>query len=150
MSVTNIAFTVPGEPQGKGRARAGRGPGGQARLYTPAKTVAYESLVAMSAKAAMGGASPFSGPVALELEAIHTVPASWSNKRRQQALDGQIIPTCKPDLDNVLKAIGDGANGIAWVDDKQIAAVQMVKRYGPAPGVLVRVADVDGIRSAAP
>ena len=47
-----IAFTVPGQPQGKGRPRVGK-IGAHARLFTPQKTVAYEGLVAHAANAAM-------------------------------------------------------------------------------------------------
>ena len=49
-----IVFTVPGEPQGKGRPRIGR-VGQHARMFTPAKTVAYEGLVALAAQEAMQG-----------------------------------------------------------------------------------------------
>ena len=46
--ITNVAFVVPGEPQGKGRARVGK-INGHARMFTPAKTVAYEGLIALAA-----------------------------------------------------------------------------------------------------
>lgn len=139
--ITNIAFTVPGEPQGKGRCRVGKS-GGHARMFTPAKTVAYEGLVAMAAQTAMGSGIPFSGPLAVEIEAVHTVPASWSKKRRNDALSGLLHPTVKPDIDNIAKAIADGGNGVAWVDDKQIVKLAMLRRYGETPGVLVRVAQL--------
>ena len=45
-----LHFTVPGVPQGKGRARFGNG-----RTYTPAKTVAYEGLIALAGQQAMEG-----------------------------------------------------------------------------------------------
>ncbi|PQM05684.1 RusA family crossover junction endodeoxyribonuclease, partial [Pseudomonas aeruginosa] len=51
-----VMFTVPGEPQGKGRPRIGR-VGAHARMFTPAKTVAYEGLVAMAAQEALAGRS---------------------------------------------------------------------------------------------
>lgn len=137
--LTNLAFVVPGEPQGKGRARVGK-VGGHARMFTPAKTVAYEGLVALAAQSAIGAAVPFSGPLAVEIEAVHTVPASWSKKRRNDALCGDVHPTTKPDIDNIVKAIADGGNGVAWVDDKQIVRLATMKRYGETPGVWVRVA----------
>ena len=137
--LTNIAFIVPGEPQGKGRARVGR-VGSHARLFTPPKTAAYENLVALAAQHAMGSGSPFSGPLAVEIEAVHTIPASWSKKRQQEAI-GKPCQS-KPDLDNIIKAIGDGANGIVWVDDKQIVQITAAKRYGARPEVRVRVATI--------
>jgi Holliday junction resolvase RusA-like endonuclease len=135
-------FSVPGEPQGKGRARVGKSFGGHARMFTPAKTVAYEGLVAMAAQMAMGATSPFSGPLAVEIEAVHSVPASWSKKRRNDALSGLAHPAVKPDIDNIVKAIADGGNGVAWVDDKQIVRLTAGKRYGTDPGVHVRVGTV--------
>jgi Holliday junction resolvase RusA-like endonuclease len=134
-----IAFTIPGEPQGKGRARVGKTHGGHARMFTPAKTVAYEGLVAMAAQTAMGPARPFPGPLAVEIESVHTVPASWSKKRRAAALEGTERPTTKPDIDNIAKAIADGGNGVAWVDDRQIVRLVVVKTYGERPEVRVHV-----------
>lgn len=138
MSVVNfVTFSVPGPPHGKGRARSTR----TGRHYTPAKTVEYEALVAAQAKLAMRGQKPFNGPVAVEMEVIHTPPASWSKKRAQEAkngLGGHLAT--KPDLDNVAKSIGDGANGVVWNDDSQIAALQVVRKFADRAEVVVRVA----------
>lgn len=134
--LTNMSFTIPGEPQGKGRARATR----TGRMYTPAKTVAYESLVVMACQQAMGPHSPLESPLAVEIEAVHTVPASWSQKRRSEALAGRIRPAVKPDADNIAKAVADGGNGIAWADDKQIVSLLVRKVYGEKPEVRVTVA----------
>ena len=137
--ITNIAFIVPGEPQGKGRPRVGK-IGAHARLFTPAKTVAYEGLVAHAAQQAMAGAQPLEDACRIEVDVICTVPASWSQKKQRQALEGSIRPTKKPDADNVLKAICDGMNGVVWRDDVQAVDVLLRKRYGATPCVRVRVA----------
>jgi Holliday junction resolvase RusA-like endonuclease len=137
--MTNIAFIVPGEPQGKGRAKIVK-IGGFSRMATPQKTVAYEGLVAHAAQQAMAGAAPLDDACRLELDIICTVPASWSQKKQRQALEGSIRPTKKPDADNVLKAICDGMNGVVWRDDVQAVDVLLRKRYGTTPCVRVRVA----------
>ena len=49
------------------------------------------------------------------------------------------MPTKKPDLDNVLKAVLDGLNGIAFVDDSQVVNVCMAKHYDLTPRVAVTV-----------
>jgi Holliday junction resolvase RusA-like endonuclease len=134
-----VAFTVPGEPQGKGRPRVGR-VAGHARMFTPAKTVAYEGLVAHAAHEAMAGHPPFAVACVLELDVVCSVAASWSGRKRAQALAGEIRPTKKPDADNVLKAVCDGMNGVVWNDDVQAVDVVLRKRYGATPGVHVRVA----------
>ena len=76
-----VEFTVPGEPQGKGRPRIGR-VGNHARMFTPAKTVAYEGLVALAAQEAMAGRELLTGPVMIELEIFHGVPQSMSKTIR--------------------------------------------------------------------
>lgn len=134
-----VSFTVPGEPQGKGRPRVGN-IAGKARMFTPAKTVAYEGLVAHAAQAAMHDSQPFAGPCRIELDVLCAVPASWSAKKRAQALAGDIRPAKKPDADNVLKAVCDGLNGVVWRDDVQVVEWAGRKLYAETPGVRVRVA----------
>ncbi len=137
--LTNIAFTVPGEPQGKGRAKIVK-IGGFSRMATPAKTVAYEGLVAMAAQQAMAGGQPFAVACAVEVECVFAMPKSMSKKHRVEALAGRMRPTKKPDGDNVLKAVCDGINGVVWVDDVQAVDSRVIKRYGETPCVQVRVA----------
>lgn len=136
MSLTNVAFSVPGQPQGKGRSRSTK----SGHHFTPAKTVAYESTVALFAAQAMAGHPPLEGPLTVEIDAVHAIPASWSQKRRQRAMVGTERPTSKPDWDNIAKAISDGGNGIVWADDKQIVGGLVRKLYGERPAVHVRVA----------
>jgi len=136
-----IAFTVPGQPQGKGRPKA-TSRGGFVRMYTPAKTASYEGMIAVLGQEAMAGRPPLACAISLELDIRHQVPASWSRKKRDQALRGSLWPTTKPDVDNVLKAIGDGLNGVAWIDDVQVVQVSLTKRYSETPGVLVVVREV--------
>lgn len=136
-----VTFTIPGEPQGKGRPRVGK-IAGQARMFTPAKTVAYEGLIAHAAQQAMAGAPPVECACAVQLSITVGVPASWSKKKQAAALLGQILPTKKPDADNVVKAVFDGMNGVVWRDDVQAVDVSVRKRYGSTPGVFVRVTQV--------
>ena len=143
--LTNLAFTVPGIPQGKGRARVGK-VGGYARMFTPAKTVAYEGMVAHAAALAMAGHALLEGACAVEMDIICPVPASWSKRKQAAALAGTIYPATKPDKDNVIKAVYDGMNGVVWRDDVQAVDGWQRKRYGAVPGVSVRVAVLGGTR----
>ena len=137
--LTNVAFAVPGPVQGKGRARIVK-IGGFSRMATPSKTVAYEGLIAMYAAQAMAGAAPFDVAMSIEVRVTVAVPASWSRRKREAALAGTLIPTSKPDMDNVLKSVGDGCNGVLWVDDRLISAVSMSRAFGVSPGLWVNVA----------
>lgn len=55
-----------------------------------------------------------------------------------------MLPTKKPDADNVLKAVFDGMNGVVWVDDVQACGVVLRKRYAETPGVTVVVRKMGG------
>lgn len=44
-----------------------------------------------------------------------------------------MLPTKKPDLDNVLKSVLDGLQGVAYKDDKNITNARIRKRYGEEP-----------------
>lgn len=129
-----IRFVVPGIPAGKGRPRISTR-GGFARAFTPAKTVAYEGLIALAAADAMAGAAPITGPVSIEARAVFPIPSSWPKRRKAEAR----WHTGKPDGDNVLKALGDGLNGIVWKDDSQVASMRLTKVYGETPGLHVQI-----------
>ena len=140
MNMSAITFTIPGTPVGKGRPRVTT-INGFARMYTPAKTVSYEGLVAHAAHSAMqqGKFALIDGPVHIDLQILCAVPASWSQKKQRMALNGEIIPTTKPDADNIVKAVCDGCNGVVWRDDVQAADGSWQKRYRATPGVVVTI-----------
>lgn len=140
--MTTVAFLVPGNPVGKGRAKAARR-GKFITMYTPEKTASYESLVAHAAHVAMNGRSLIDGAVSVELDIRMQIPASWSKKKQIQAAEGLIPASKKPDIDNCEKAIFDGMNSVVWVDDVQVVEVSKRKRYAETPGVVVIVRELD-------
>jgi len=148
----SIEFVIPGEPKGKGRARSRIAKARDGRQfvthYTPKDTVEYENLVRMAAHEAMAGEAPTSFPCSVQIFVFCSVPASWSKKRRALALAGEILPTGKPDLDNIEKAVLDGMNKIVFRDDSVVCDVVKRKRYTPAyseaPRVEVIVRELDG------
>ena len=133
-----ITLTIPGQPQGKGRPRIGK-IGAHARMFTPAATVAYEGLVAHAAQQAMQGRPLFDAAVGVNLFIDAAVPPSWSQKKQRMALAGEVLPTTKPDADNVVKAIFDGLNGVLWRDDVLVVDLRVRKRYAATPCVRVEV-----------
>lgn len=120
-----ILFIVPGTPVPKGRPRFTR----QGRTYTPAKTKSYEEQIAILSKEAMDGLEPLKTPVAVLVTVFFPVPASYSAKRRNACLAGEERHTKRPDLDNVVKAITDGMNGVVYEDDSQIVRIGATKEY---------------------
>jgi Holliday junction resolvase RusA-like endonuclease len=137
-----VSFLVPGKPQGKGRPRA-VARGKFVRMYTPEKTASYESTGALAASQAMAGQTLIAGPVEVVMRLVLPIPMSWSNRKKDHALDGIIMPTTKPDADNVIKAIFDAINGVVWHDDTQVVDLQVRKRYGITPGVNVIVSQLE-------
>jgi Holliday junction resolvase RusA-like endonuclease len=83
----------------------------------------------------------------LELRMVFGVPASWSKAKRAAALSGEIVPTKKPDMDNVVKAICDALNAIVWVDDVQVTDLLARKRFGDNPHVEARITPLNKRRS---
>ena len=137
-----ITFMVPGQPQGKGRPRIGK-IGAHARMFTPAKTVAYEGLIAHAAMAALAGRPLLEGPVFVQMAIQCQVPASWSQKKQRMALAGEIRPTTKPDIDNVVKAVFDGCNAVLWRDDVQVVSLTVRKGYSENPCVRVEARQIE-------
>lgn len=130
-----IDFVVPGEARGKQRPRATR----QGRVYTPAQTVNAEAYIKMLATNAMDGDPPMDGPLAAFFVVTVGIPSSWPKKRQEAARCGDLRPTSKPDLDNIVKLLCDAMNGIVYGDDKQIVSLTVSKFYGEVPQTRVLV-----------
>ena len=134
--MTVAEFTVPGQPAGKGRARATT-VNGRARLYTPATTVAFEAAVREAGAPHFD--TPIAGPVRLRIVAYFEMPKSWS-KRKREAMHGE-FHTQKPNGSNILKAIEDGLNGVAFGDDCQVADARAVKRWSRHSETFVQISE---------
>jgi len=133
-----VTINLVGVPQGKGRARAFMR-AGHISHYTPEKTRTYEGMIRTQAMQEIGNKEPFDCPVEFVMRAVFPVPASWSSKKRERALTGEIKPGKKPDLDNIAKAWNDALNGVVYRDDSLICRMTLDKRYGPQALVVVTV-----------
>lgn len=136
-----INFTVMGEPKGKGRPRFCRNTG---HAITPKDTVNYETLVKMEYTQACGEQMfPDDAMLDMRIKAYYSIPKSASKKRHAAMLSGDIRPTKKPDMDNVIKIIADSLNKIAYRDDTQIVDCQVRKFYSEKPRVEVMIQTID-------
>ena len=139
-----IKFIVEGQAVGKQRPKAAI-IGGHARVYTPAKTINYESLVRDAYKKASDGIV-LEGEIhaeiviAYQLEKRHYLKKGI-NKEGLLKLSHEINPTKKPDIDNVVKSIFDALNSVAYKDDSQINNVSITKIYEEMPFVSVSLTD---------
>ena len=110
----------------------------------PAQTEAEMEAVKYIALAAMRGQMPIAGPVLLRMCAYIPVPKGWSRADRAAALAGDLLPTVKPDGDNIEKLVWDGCKGVVWWDDKQVTDWHGWKRYSDDPRIVVHVAELRG------
>ena len=86
-----IRFTIPGEVIPQGRPRFARTRTG-VRTYDPARSREYKSFVQWSTFQ-LWPAEPLDGPLSVRIVEYRAIPASWSKKRRAEALAGVIRPT---------------------------------------------------------
>jgi len=120
-----VHVIIPGRPTGKARPR----PGTNGGYHLPKKTVTAQSFAALCATQAMAGFDRFEEAVSMGIDIAVSPPASWSKRKRDEAICGRIRPTTKPDCDNVVKLIADAFNGIVWRDDVQVVDLTVRKRY---------------------
>jgi Holliday junction resolvase RusA-like endonuclease len=135
-----ITFIVKGEPKSKSRPRFTK----SGRVYTPSKTIQYETLVGLSYRNSARGYK-FTSPVRVTVRAYHKPPKK-SKKVVEDMLNGRILPTKRPDADNIAKIVLDGLNHIAWVDDTQVVDMMVTKRYSEDPMVAVTIEEIDAKR----
>lgn len=136
----NVKITIPGEPTGKGRPRVFNR-GGKSMAMTPEKTVMYENLIKMCFTE-QGGQFLGENPLAMKVTAFYAIPKSASKKKAESMRSGEIRPTKKPDVDNIVKIVADSLNGVAYKDDSQIVSLRNVdKFYDDVPRVVVELSD---------
>ena len=78
---------------------------------------------------AEAGEKPLEGAVSLFVRVYVAVPNGVSKKKREEMLKGDVYPTKKPDVDNLLKAVMDALNGVWYKDDKQVTLTTVCKVY---------------------
>ncbi len=117
--------------------RAFTRPGGRYPVVThsTAGLLDWRRLVAQQAQAHGGG--PAEGAVAVELHFRLTAPLRSKRK----------LPTTRPDLDKLVRAVLDALTGVVWRDDSQVVEILAHKSYalpGTSPGVDVVVTATEG------
>lgn len=117
-----IKFTINATPVGKGRPRVT-----MHGTYTPKKTQEYERYVESCFIRSGAFPAPPDKPLFCVVCGQFPVPISYTKKLRRE-LPGEYY-TKKPDADNILKAILDALNKVAYADDSQIATVFCTKKY---------------------
>jgi Holliday junction resolvase RusA-like endonuclease len=108
-------FVYRGTVRGQGRPRFGNG-----RTYEAAEDRAYKKAIAAAYKEQCG---EWFGDAELRVSIHVSRPLPKSRPKRIEWEPD----TCKPDADNIAKAVLDSLNGIAFEDDRQASEVSTVK-----------------------
>ena len=118
----------PDKIKGKDRPRYRR-IGRFVSTYTPKATKTFEQDVATQFVEQCGKVLDEykDCEVMIQLSIGMKMPDSWSKKKKNQMRGKGNIS--KPDLDNVVKAIFDGLNGLAYKDDSQITYFSVSKHW---------------------
>lgn len=130
-----ITFAVDGDPVPQPRPRVTTR-GGHARAYVPAGHAVHAYRAALAAAASAAGAQPHGDPVSVVIDLVFARPPSHLRK-------SGVKPTAprlpRADIDNTSKAVLDSLNGVAWVDDSQVARLVVEKSYGHEARTTVRI-----------
>jgi len=129
-------FTVKGQPKGKGRPRFTK----NGHVYTPESTRIYEEEIKLRYKEKFKN-EMLDGNIAVEVF-INKKPASYLGIRQYNKLLGKYC-NIKPDTDNVVKAVLDALNGVAYADDKNVVEIYAVKKYASESSVVIRLYELE-------
>jgi Holliday junction resolvase RusA-like endonuclease len=117
------------------------------RVYadpTSQKWKAYAQNVIQIALREAEMVSPLFGvddAVRVSILAVFECPRSLHRKRRPRLRQWKTSGFQRQDVDNVAKAVLDAANGVLWVDDRQVVQLQISKligAQGEPPAVYLR------------
>ena len=123
---------IPGKPYPLKRARRMKFGG----MFDPKENVEAKKLVAQIARLAIR--NPIEGPVSLSAVFEFERPKSHYGKTLKAS--APVYHTQRPDVDNLIKTVLDGLNGIAWKDDAQVVSVSGEKVWsGSAPMTRVTI-----------
>jgi Holliday junction resolvase RusA-like endonuclease len=107
---------------------------GFVKVYDTEKNISYKHLIR---SAFMDNGSPIEygdEPIKLTIEANYSIEKKHYGKKGLNSVgidkkNGVVLPTKKPDADNIAKIVLDALNKFAYNDDKQITDLIIKKRY---------------------
>jgi Holliday junction resolvase RusA-like endonuclease len=146
--MSKFELFLPGIPLGKQRTREiirGRGANAYIHKYTPEQTVNWESYVKVLFTQKYPEWIPYKPgiPLFFLIKAQYAIPKSASAKLQEAMVTKAILPTKKPDNDNIEKITWDALSNIAYADDCQVVFNITTKVFSEQPGVFVSCGEYD-------
>lgn len=134
----DIEFTVPGNPVALKRHRSFQK--GEFRgTYDPSKNDKADFLsLAMQHKPDV----PFDEPLKVCMYFFFKRPKAHFRSGKNSMFLKDSAPlwhTGTPDIDNLIKFIGDSLNGVFWMDDKYVCEISAFKLYAANPRILIQI-----------
>lgn len=108
--------------------------------YTPEKTKAFEQRLKLYFKKKYNNPEISENPFKAKILVEFKPPKGTSKKMLQKLCDKPY--TKKPDLDNIIKAILDSLNGLAYKDDNQITQIISEKKYGLTDRIIIILEEI--------
>jgi Holliday junction resolvase RusA-like endonuclease len=89
------------------------------------------------------GFIPLDGVLSATVLFVFPALSSWSKKTKIMFNDGYVFyKNTKPDVDNLLKSLFDGLNGVLFTDDSRICDVNAKKIYGKEPRIEIEIKEI--------
>lgn len=137
-----ISFTVHGKAQPAGSKRGFYKDGRVVVVDASINSRPWKAQVSDAGAQAMNGQSLLEGPLMLALEFYIPRPKGHYGVHGLRR-SAPAIPTVRPDLLKLARAVEDALTGIVYRDDAQIAREILDKFYGEPARVEVRVRRLD-------
>lgn len=122
-----LTMTVDGIPVPQGSMKKSRH---GTLIHSNEALSSWRNAIAWVAKTEWAGKPLIDEPCALKVEFFLPKPKTPRNKRH---------PDTKPDLDKLIRAVGDALTGVALKDDSRIVIVHAQKSWSLKPGVSIEL-----------
>ena len=119
-------FFVPGVVRGQGSLTLWRADDGTERVKHPQSTIAWRNIVIATLRREWAGRPPIRGPVAVTLVALYGRPLAHLGTGRNAGMlkpSAPVLKTGAPDLDKVIRGIGDALTQSGVLADDNLIAV---------------------------
>lgn len=133
ISNNTIELTIDEEPKQQSRPRFSHR-GKYVHAYEKADIHRYKQRIGCDYLMKYGRQKlPAKKPLHVIVRFYRPIQKSLSHKEYVRRKKNVVMPIIKPDLDNYIKSVLDGLNGLAFEDDNQIIRIDAIKLYSDHP-----------------